>query len=125
MSRISAGIRKAQREVVGAGFVNPLGSITGPAHHATPPLMPNQWIDEAISNYLALLFADTRGNPEHTLRVWLSRYRRQLTEKSPDADEPAAEIGPLTLGVRLNSSKSPSAYERVVYGKGSWIIHML
>jgi len=85
----------------------------------------DQWIDEAISNYLALLFADTRGNPEHTLRVWLSRYRRQLTEKSPDADEPAAEIGPLTLGVRLNSSKSPSAYERVVYGKGSWIIHML
>ena len=85
----------------------------------------DQWIDEAISNYLALLFADTRGNPEHALRVWLSRYRRQLTEKSPDADEPAAEIGALTLGQRLNSSKSPSAYERVVYGKGSWIIHML
>ncbi|HEX8882387.1 MAG TPA: M1 family aminopeptidase [Candidatus Acidoferrum sp.] len=85
----------------------------------------DQWIDEAISNYLALLFADTRGNPEHTLRVWLSRYRRQLTEKSPDADKPAAEIGALTLGLRLNSSKSPSAYERVVYAKGSWIIHML
>lgn len=85
----------------------------------------DQWIDEAIANYLALLFADTRGNPEHTLRVWLSRYRRQLTEKSPDADEPAAEIGALTLGLRLNSSKSPSAYERVVYAKGSWIIHML
>ncbi|HKW33206.1 MAG TPA: M1 family aminopeptidase [Candidatus Acidoferrum sp.] len=85
----------------------------------------DQWIDEAISNYLALLFADSRGNPEHALRVWLSRYRRQLTEKSPDADEPAADIGALTLGLRLNSSKSPSAYERVVYSKGSWIIHML
>src|SRR5436309_526974 len=85
----------------------------------------DQWIDEAISNYLALLLADTRGNPEHTLRVWLSRYRRQLTDKSPDADEPAAEIGPLTLGVRLNSSKSPTGYERLVYSKGSWVIHML
>jgi len=85
----------------------------------------DQWIDEAIANYLALLFADTRGNPEHALRVWLSRYRHQLTEKAPDADEPAAEIGALTLGLRLNSSKSPSAYERVVYAKGSWIIHML
>ena len=85
----------------------------------------DQWIDEAISNYLALLFADTRGNPEHTLHIWLSRYRRQLTEKSPDADEPVAEIGPLAIGLRLNSSKSPSAYERVVYAKGSWIIHML
>jgi peptidase M1-like protein len=85
----------------------------------------DQWIDEAISNYLALLFADTRGNPEHALRVWLSRYRHQLTEKSPDADEPAGDIGALTLGLRLNSSKSPTAYERVVYSKGSWIIHML
>jgi peptidase M1-like protein len=85
----------------------------------------DQWIDEAISNYLALLFADTRGNPDHTLRVWLSRYRHQLAEKSSGADEPAGDIGALTLGLRLNSSKSPSAYERVVYSKGSWIIHML
>ena len=85
----------------------------------------DQWIDEAIANYLALLFADSRGNPDHALRLWLSRYRHQLTEKSPDADEPAADIGALTLGLRLNSSKSPSAYERVVYSKGSWIIHML
>jgi hypothetical protein len=85
----------------------------------------DQWIDEAISNYLALLFADTRRNPEHTLHVWLSRYRRQLTEKLPDADEPAGDIGAIALGVRLDSSKSPSAYERVVYSKGSWIIHML
>lgn len=85
----------------------------------------DQWIDEAVSNYLCLLFADSRGNPEHALRVWLSRYRHQLTEKPPDADEPAGDIGALTLGLRLNSSKSPSAYERVVYSKGSWIIHML
>lgn len=85
----------------------------------------DQWIDEAITNYLALLFADTRRNPEHTLHVWLARYRRQLTEKLPDADEPAGDIGALTLGLRLNSSKSPSAYERVIYSKGSWIIHML
>ena len=85
----------------------------------------DQWIDEAIANYLALLFADSRGSPEHKLRVWLSRYRHLLTEKSPDADEPAGDIGALTLGLRLNSSKSPSAYERVVYSKGSWIIHML
>jgi hypothetical protein len=85
----------------------------------------DQWIDEAIANYLALLFADTKKNPEHTLHVWLSRYRRQLTEKSPNAAEPVAHIGPLILGARLNSSKSPSAYEQVVYSKGSWIIHML
>ena len=85
----------------------------------------DQWIDEAMANYLALLFADTRKNPDHTLHVWLQRYRQKLIEKSPNADEPADEIGALALGMRLNSSKSPNAYEDVIYPKGAWVIHML
>lgn len=85
----------------------------------------DQWIDEAIANYLALLFADTKKNPDHTLHVWLTRYRQQLTEKPPGANEAPGDIGALTLGTRLDSSKSPSAYEEIIYSKGSWIIHML
>jgi len=85
----------------------------------------DQWIDEGIANYLALLFADTKKSPDHNLRVWLKRYRTQLAEKLPGANEAAGDIGALSLGTRLNSSKSPSAYEDIVYSKGSWIIHML
>jgi hypothetical protein len=85
----------------------------------------DQWIDEAIANYLAVLFADTKKNPDHTLHVWLTRYRQQLVEKLPGAIEAAGDIGALNLGTRLNSSKSPSAYEEIVYSKGAWIIHML
>jgi hypothetical protein len=85
----------------------------------------DQWIDEAIANYLAVLFADTKKNPDHTLHVWLARYRQQLVEKLPGAAEAAGDIGALALGTRLNSSKSPTAYEEVIYGKGTWIIHML
>ena len=85
----------------------------------------DQWIDEAISNYLAVLFADTKKNPDHTLHVWLARYRQQLVEKSPGANEAPGDVGALTLGSRLTSSKSPSAYEEIVYSKGTWIIHML
>ncbi|MDP9146451.1 MAG: hypothetical protein M3N22_02240, partial [Acidobacteriota bacterium] len=85
----------------------------------------DQWINESIANYLALLFADTRRNPDHTLHVWLQRYRRALVQRAPNADEPAADIGALTLGGRLDSSKSPNAYEDVIYSKGAWVIHML
>jgi hypothetical protein len=85
----------------------------------------DQWIDEAIANYLAVLFADTKKNPDHTLRVWLARYRRQLADKLPGATEDAGDIGALSLGSRLNSSKSPDAYEEIIYSKGTWIIHML
>lgn len=85
----------------------------------------DQWIDEAIVQYLSLLFADTKKNPDHTLRVWLGRFRQRLVEKPPGASEPPGDIGALTLGTRLNSSKSPQAYEQVIYSKGPWILHML
>jgi hypothetical protein len=85
----------------------------------------DQWIDEAIANYLAVLFADTQKNPDRTVRVWLARYRRQLAEKLPGATEAAGDIGALSLGVRLDSSKSPDAYEEIIYSKGTWIMHML
>jgi hypothetical protein len=85
----------------------------------------DQWIDEAIANYLAVLFADTKKNPDHTLHVWLARYRQKLTEKSSEGREVPADVGALTLGTRLNSSKSPNGYEDTVYAKGTWVIHML
>jgi hypothetical protein len=85
----------------------------------------DQWIDESIANYLAVLFADTQKNPDRTVRVWLARYRRQLAEKLPGATEAAGDIGALSLGMRLNSSKSPDAYEEIIYSKGTWIMHML
>ena len=85
----------------------------------------DQWIDESIANYLALLFADSRKPSHHELRLWLERYRKQLQEKIPDSDITAGEIGALPIGNRLNSSKAPFGFEEVVYSKGSWVIHML
>jgi hypothetical protein len=85
----------------------------------------DQWIDEAIANYLALLFADSRKPSGHELRVWLERYRKQLEEKVSGSDTPVGEIGALPLGNRLNSSKSPFGFEELIYSKGSWVMHML
>ncbi len=85
----------------------------------------DQWIDEAIANYLAVLFADTQKNPDHTLRVWLARYRRYLVQRLPGAVTSVGDIGALAMGTRLNSSKSPEGYEAIIYAKGTWIIHML
>jgi Peptidase family M1 domain len=83
----------------------------------------DQWIQEGLANYIALLYADTKKSPEHTLPLWLERYRKELTAK--EGDDPADEAGPLTLGYRLRSSKTPDGFERVVYGKGTWVFHML
>jgi hypothetical protein len=85
----------------------------------------DQWISEGLAVYLALLFADSQKIPDHTLLPWLTRYRKQLTSKAPDSDIAPADIGPVTMGMRLSSSKSPDAYDVVVYSKGAWIFHML
>jgi hypothetical protein len=85
----------------------------------------DQWIDEAMANYLALLFADTQKHADHSLRMWLARYRDNLVAKNPDTEQTFADIGSLELGSRLNSSKSPLGFEQVIYSKGSWVMHML
>ncbi len=85
----------------------------------------DQWICEAMAHYMALLFADSRKEPDRSLRHWLGRYRTRLTERTGSDEETADEIGPLVMGSRLVSSKSPGGFERVIYGKGAWVIHML
>jgi hypothetical protein len=85
----------------------------------------DQWIDEGLSVYLSLLFADSQKIPDRTLQTWLSRYRKRLVTKPTDSDLPPGDIGPVTMGTRLSSSKSPDAYDVVVYSKGAWIFHML
>jgi hypothetical protein len=85
----------------------------------------DQWVDEAIAEYLALLFADTQKNSEHILNSWLDLYRKRLVTKADTEDRAPADIGPVIVGTRLSSSRSPEAYNVVVYAKGTWIIHML
>ncbi len=85
----------------------------------------DQWIDEGLAVYLSLLFADSQKLPDRTLFTWLSRYRKRLVTKPSDSDLAPGEIGPVTMGTRLSSSKSPDAYDVVVYSKGAWIFHML
>jgi len=84
----------------------------------------DQWIDEALSSYLSVLFADSQKEPDRRLRVWLDRYRKRLLDKGTSEVTPI-DIGALTLGTRLDSSKTPSGFETVVYGKGLWVFHMI
>ncbi|HEV3037993.1 MAG TPA: M1 family aminopeptidase [Candidatus Angelobacter sp.] len=81
----------------------------------------DQWIIEALANYSALVMLE-RANPER-LKLVLNRYRDDLLRSTPNGI--LAEAGPVTLGQRLTSSKFPQAFEPVLYGRGTWLIHML
>ena len=81
-----------------------------------------QWLMEALANYSALLLLERRKPAD--VQVMLETYRTFLAAKSKDG-QPTVEAGPVTLGTRLASSKFPSGYEIVTYGRGTWLIHML
>lgn len=81
----------------------------------------DQWLVEGLANYCALMLVE-RENPGEA-RALLERYRRDLLRKHDDLETRAA--GPVTLGPRLSSSKLPPAYEDVLYGRGTWLVHML
>lgn len=95
------------------------GNVTAPASYR------DAWIEEAMANYQAMLYADARQPGAHPMDKWLERYRTALVTRAAGASETPEEAGPLDLGFRLQSSKDPGAYETVVYGKGTWVMRML
>jgi len=85
----------------------------------------DQWLTEGLANYIAVVGADAAHPSSHLLARRLERYRDELTAPASGQKEAADEAGPLVHGFRLNSSHDPDAYEKIVYGKGTWVFHML
>ncbi len=83
----------------------------------------NEWLMESLASYTALMFLESRMGPGAVEKV-LDVYRGELLEKGPDG-ETAESRGPVVEGRRLESFTVPEAANAVLYGKGTWIMHML
>jgi Peptidase family M1 domain len=81
----------------------------------------DEWIIEALANYSALVMLEKQHPGD--MKTALDYYRGELLRETRNGI--IADAGPVTLGHRLTSSKFPDAYERVLYGRGTWLIHML
>jgi len=80
------------------------------------------WLVEALANYSALQSLDERHAGD--MQVALDYYLASLLR--PDGKgKVLSDAGPVTLGFRLSSTKFPTGYEEVAYGRGTWLIHML
>lgn len=86
----------------------------------------DDWIMESLANYSALLYLEKKKGTK-SLEDVLQGYRADLLAKPPANQDPKAEVGgtvessgPVVQGARVDGN-----WNTVVYGKGSWIIHML
>jgi len=82
----------------------------------------DQWFSEGLANYCALMMLQEK-DPAGFRQV-MEKYRRDLIEKNKDGTS-AMDAGPVTLGTRLLSSRFPEGYEAILYGRGTWLFHML
>ena len=83
----------------------------------------HEWLMEALANYSALMFLESRKGPKFIDGV-LDEYRREMLLKDP-AGEIVESGGPLVQGGRLETLSNPNAWATIIYGKGTWVIHML
>ena len=78
----------------------------------------DDWLTEALANYSALLYLEKRKGPK-AVDLVLEDYRTKLLAKGTDGNT-MESAGPIVQGMRLGE-----AWTAVVYGKGTWIVHML
>ncbi len=82
----------------------------------------DQWLSEGLANYCALMMVQEK-DPAGFRQV-MEKYRQDLVAKNKDGTSPL-EAGPVTLGMRLLSSRFPEGYEAILYGRGTWLFQML
>ena len=83
----------------------------------------DEWMMEALANYSALMMIEKRKGAK-AIEPVLDLYRQHLLAKTAGGQTVDA-VGPIRLGLRLESSEAPGAWRTITYEKGTWILHML
>ncbi|HEX7183057.1 MAG TPA: M1 family aminopeptidase [Thermoanaerobaculia bacterium] len=84
----------------------------------------DQWIEEGFSQFSAALAVQhTKGWGEYD-KFWREE-RKRILGKYPGNAMSHYEAGPISLGWRLSTQRSPSAGFAMIYSKGGYVLHML
>ena len=83
----------------------------------------DQWLEEGFSEFSAALAVQHTAGWNAYDKFWKER-RKEILEKSPGNAIAPYEAGPITLGFRLSTPRTPSA-GGMMYPKGGYVLHML
>lgn len=84
----------------------------------------DQWLSEGFADFSAGLYLQfTNPNNDKFVEYW-KRARTRLFEKNQFGIAPN-DAGPVWLGLRLDTHRTPGGYSRLVYPKGGFVLHML
>jgi len=84
----------------------------------------DQWMSEGFSEFSASLFVQViQKNNAEFIKLWKDQLEL-ITERNKEGFR-AIDVGPLTSGYRLDNSRTGDIYRRLIYPKGSFVLHML
>jgi hypothetical protein len=84
----------------------------------------DQWLSEGFAEFSAALAVQLSSGPESYDRFW-KNSRKAIFDRHVPGDAVAPnEAGPITLGYRASTHRSPSGF-RVIYSKGAYVLEML
>lgn len=88
----------------------------------------DQWLSEGFAEYSGILYTSFRESPKASEEL-IRELRRSL--KDPPVtlvgvgQGKLADVGPIILGHRLNTTKTFGAYQTLIYNKGALVLRML
>lgn len=93
-------------------------------HHVGWASYRDQWLSEGFAEFSTALVVElTRGAQAYD-SFWEQR-RRQVLATVQGTDLPPYAAGPVTLGYRAASERSPAAGQALIYAKGAFVLQML
>ena len=84
----------------------------------------DQWLSEGFADFSAGLFLLATEKKQDKFDHYWERARKSIIEKN-QFGQSANDAGPLWMGLRLNTFRTGNAYQKLVYSKGGYTLHML
>jgi hypothetical protein len=92
-------------------------------HTVTWASYRDQWMSEGFAEQAALTFVQYTRKPGEYVKFW-NDERDLMIEKNAEGFR-AIDVGPVTLGYRLNNTRVGDVTYKLIYPKGAYILHMI
>jgi hypothetical protein len=88
----------------------------------------DQWLSEGFAEYSGILYTglrDSQGSKNELLGYLRSSLKDPPATTTGLGKGRLVDVGPITLGHRLSTSKTLGAYQTLIYNKGALVLRML
>jgi hypothetical protein len=84
----------------------------------------DDWLSEGFSEFTAALILHHTAGAARYQEFW-EKARKAILAKPPGAEIPHDAAGPISMGWRIDTARSPAARFVITYKKGAYVLHML